>query len=124
MRRLQIKAARESLGRAGRAARQARTPPLVADVDGAALVRNTPAALLVARGQERLLRLDDIETLLASKAALIVDACRHVVCHASKVIWLERRPVLFALARALAEAWPGDVSRATLLSRLSRQTRR
>jgi hypothetical protein len=117
MRRLRIKAARKSLGRAERAARQARIPPLVAEVESAAFVLNTPAARLVARGRERLLRLDDIETLLASKAALIVDACRHVVCHASKMISLERRPVLFELARALAEAWPGDVSRATLLSR-------
>jgi tetratricopeptide (TPR) repeat protein len=120
MRRLRIKAARESLRRAERAARQARIPALVAEVEGAALVLNTPTARLVARGQERLLRLDDIETLLASKAALIVDACRHVVCHAGKVISLERRPVLFALARALAEAWPGDISRATLLSRAFR----
>ena len=120
MRRLRIKAARESLGRAERAARQARIPPLVAEVENAALVLDTPAARLVARGRERLLRLDDIETLLASKAALIVDACRHVVCHAGKVISLQRRPVLFALARALAEAWPGDVSRATLLSRAFR----
>ena len=123
MRRLRIKAARESLGRAERAARQARIPPLVAEVESAALVLDTPAARLVTRGRERLLRLDDIETLLASKAALIVDACRHVVCHAGKVISLQRRPVLFALARALAEAWPGDVSRATLLSRAFRARR-
>ena len=30
---------------------------------------------------------------------------------------LATRPVLFALARALAEAWPGDVPRAVLLAR-------
>src|SRR4051812_35764837 len=30
------------------------------------------------------------------------------------------RPVLFALARALAEAWPGDVSRETLIARVFR----
>jgi hypothetical protein len=88
----------------------------MAEVGSAALVLDTAAARLVARGRKWLLRLDDIETLLASKAPLIVDACRHVVCHAGKVISLERRPVLFTLARALAEAWPGDVSRATLLS--------
>src|SRR5262245_14334126 len=72
MRRLRIKAARESLERAERAARQALIPPLLAEIENAALVLNTPAARLVARGQERLLRLDDIETLLASKATLIV----------------------------------------------------
>jgi hypothetical protein len=119
MRRLRIKAARAALGRAERAARQARIPPLLAEVESAALVLDTPAARMLAGGKERLLRLDDIETLLASKA-LIVDACRHVVCHANKVISLETRPVLFTLARALAEAWPGDVPRATLLARAFR----
>jgi hypothetical protein len=57
--------------------------------------------------------------LLVSKA-LVVDACRHVVCDSGKVISLETRPVLFALARALAEAWPGDVPRALLLARAFR----
>ena len=119
MRRLRIKAARAALAQAKRAARQARIPPLLAEVESAARVLDTPAARLIARGQERLMRLDDIETLLASKA-LVVDACRHVVCHSGKVISLETRPVLFALARALAEAWPGDVSRAALLARAFR----
>ena len=116
MRRLRIKAARAALVRAERAARLARIPQLLSEVESAALVLDIPAARLIARGKERLLRLDDIETLLASKA-LVVDACRHVVCHSGKVILLETRPVLFALARALAEAWPGDVSRAALLAR-------
>lgn len=116
MRRLQIKAARAALVQAEHAARQARIPSLLAEVESTALVLDTPAARLIARGEERLLQLDDIETLLASKT-LIVDACRRVVCHSGKVISLETRPVLFALARALAEAWPGDVTRATLLAR-------
>ncbi|MGC2417717.1 MAG: hypothetical protein WA434_08225, partial [Candidatus Acidiferrales bacterium] len=85
-------------------------------VESAALVLDTPAARLIKYGSERLLRLNEIETLLASKT-LVVDACRHVVCHTGKVIPLETRPVLFALARAPAEAWPGDVSRAVLLAR-------
>ncbi len=115
MRRLRIKAARAALTRAERAARQARIPPLLAEVKNAALVLDTPAARLIARREERLLQLEDIETLLTSKA-LVVDACRRVVCYSGKVISLETRPVLFALARALAEAWPGDVSRASLLA--------
>ena len=119
MRRLRIKAARAALARAKSVARQASIPPLSAEVESAALVLDTPAARLIARGSERLLRLDDIETLLASKA-LVVDACRHVVRHAGKVISLETRPVLFALARALAEAWPGGVTRAALISRAFR----
>jgi hypothetical protein len=35
----------------------------------------------------------------------------------SKVVSLARRPVLFALARALGEAWPADVPRDTLVAR-------
>ena len=46
-----------------------------------------------------------------------MDACRHVVRHDNKVVSLTRRPVLFALARALGEAWPGDVARDTLIAR-------
>jgi hypothetical protein len=57
--------------------------------------------------------------LLASKA-LVVDACRHVVRDAGTVVSLARRPVLFALARALAEAWPEDVPRDLLLARAFR----
>jgi hypothetical protein len=119
MRRLRIKAARAALAQAGDAARQARILPLLAEVESAALVLDAPAARLIARGKERLLRLDGVETLLGS-TALVVDACRHVVCQSGKVISLETRPVLFALARALAEAWPGDVSRAALLARAFR----
>ena len=119
MRRLRIKAASAALARAESAARQARIPPLLAEVESATLVLDTPAARLIARGKQRLLRLGDIETLLVSKA-LVVDACRHVVCHSGKVISLKTRPVLFALARALAEAWPGDVPRAVLLARAFR----
>src|SRR5437667_391556 len=57
MRRLRTKAARAALARAGRAARDARIPALTAEVESACLVLNTPAARLVARGEERLLRL-------------------------------------------------------------------
>ena len=91
-------------------------PALTAEVESASLVLNTPAARLIARGEERLLLLDEVEALLASKA-LVVDACRHVVRDASTVVSLARRPVLFALARALGEAWPGDVPRDVLLAR-------
>src|SRR5438034_152389 len=64
----------------------------------------------------RLLLLEDVEALLASNA-FVVDACRHVVRDASTVISLATRPVLFALARTLGEAWPGDVPRDTLVAR-------
>ncbi len=119
IRRLRIGVARAALTRAERSAREARIPALSAEVESAARILDTPAARLIARGDERPLQLEEVEALLASKA-LIVDACRHTVRHAGKVISLARRPVLFALARALGEAWPNDVTRATLLARAFR----
>jgi hypothetical protein len=116
MRRLRSNAARAALVRAGLAARHAGIPALTAEVESALLVLNTPAARLIVRGQERLLLLEEVEALLASKA-FVVDACRNVVRDQSKVVSLARRPVLFALARALCEAWPGDVARDALVAR-------
>jgi hypothetical protein len=116
MRRLRTKAARAALARADRAARHARIPALTAEVESAFLVLNTPAARLIASGEEQLLRLEEVEALLASNT-FVVDACRHVVRDAGKAVSLARRPVLFAIARALGEAWPGDVPRDTLVAR-------
>jgi hypothetical protein len=119
MRRLQTKTARAALARAGRAARDAGIPALTAEVESASQVLNTPAARLIARGEERLILLEEVEALLASEA-LIVDACRYVVRDARTVVSLATRPVLFTLARALGEAWPGDVPRSTLIARAFR----
>jgi tetratricopeptide (TPR) repeat protein len=119
MRRLRTKAARAALARAGRAARDAGIPALTAEVESALLVLNTPAARLIAGGKERLVLPEEIETLLAS-SALVVDQSRYAVRDAGTVVTLARRPVLFALARALAEAWPADVSRGTLIARAFR----
>src|SRR5947208_755590 len=116
MRRLRAKAARAALARAERAARHARIPALTAEVESAFLVLNAPAARLIASGEERPLLLEEVEGLLASKA-FVVDACRHVVRDSRTVVSLARRPVLFALARALGEAWPGDVPRDMLVAR-------
>jgi hypothetical protein len=116
MRRLRMKTARAALARAERAARHARIPALTAEVESAALALSTPAARLITRGRDRFLLLEEVEELLRSKA-FIVDACRHVVRHESSVVSLAKRPVLFALARALGEAWPGDVPRNVLLAR-------
>jgi hypothetical protein len=116
MRRLRTKEARDALSRAESNAREARIPALTAEVESASRMLNMPAARLLARGDEHLLLLEDVEALLASKA-LVVDACRNAVRHANTVVSLARRPVLFALARALGEAWPGDVARNVLLAR-------
>ncbi|HEX9984467.1 MAG TPA: helix-turn-helix domain-containing protein [Thermoanaerobaculia bacterium] len=116
MRRLRTKDARAALARAERAAQQARIPALAAEVESAIRILNLPAARLIANGEERLLRLAQVEALLESEA-FVVDAWRHLVRDAGTVASLATRPVLFALARALAEAWPGDVSRDTLVAR-------
>jgi len=114
VRRLRAKAARAALARAGSAARQAGIPALIAEVESALRLLDAPAARLIKGGEERLLKLEEVEPLLASKA-LVVDACRHQVRDERGVIPLASRPVLFALARALAEAWPGDLPRSALI---------
>jgi hypothetical protein len=119
LRRLHTKTARAALARAAQAAHDAGIPALIAEVESATQLLTAPAARLVARGDERLLLLEDVEALLQSKA-LVVDACRHAVRDADTMVSLARRPVLFALARTLAEAWPADVPRATLIARAFR----
>jgi hypothetical protein len=119
MRRLRITVARAALVAAERAAREAGIPALMAEIENTALVLNTPAARLIGPGEERLLLLEEVEALLAS-GALVIDACRHGVRDAHAVVSLASRPVLFALVRALGEAWPADVPRSTLLVRAFR----
>ncbi len=116
IRRLKTKEARAALARAGRAAGDARIPGLAAEVESALRVLATPAARRITKGGDRLLLLEEVEELLAS-GAFVVDACRLVVRDEGRVVPLARRPVLFALARALAEAWPGDVPRGVLVAR-------
>src|SRR5579871_4917029 len=119
MRRIRTKIAREALARADFAAQRAGIPGLMAEVESASLVLKEPAARLISRGVERPLLLEEVEALLSSPA-LVVDACRYVLRNATAIVSLARRPVLFALARALAEAWPGDVSRGFLIARAFR----
>jgi hypothetical protein len=116
IRRVRTKTARAALVRAERAARESRIPALMAEVMSASRELTTPAARLISHGEERVLVLEEVEALLGS-GALVVDACRYVVRDAQKIVSLARRPVLFALARTLAEAWPGDVPRDVLLAR-------
>ena len=115
MRRLETTKARSALERAERAALQAGIPALTAEVENAAHLLNSPVARLIAHGQERPLLLDDVEALLGS-TSLVVDACRYVVRGAGMSVSLATRPVLFTLARALAQAWPGEVARETLIT--------
>jgi len=119
MRRLTAKPARAALARAVHAARDAGIAALATEVDAAAAAMDAPAANLVTTDGPRPLRLDAVEAVLAS-GALVVDACRHAVRRSGAVAPLATRPVLFALARALGEAWPGDVARETLVARAFR----
>lgn len=119
LRRVRTKTARAALAGAARAAHRADIPALTAEVESASLVLSTPAARLIVRGTERLLLLEEVESLLASKA-LVVDACRYVVRASGTVVPLATRPVLFAIARALGEAWPEDVPRDTLIAQAFR----
>jgi tetratricopeptide (TPR) repeat protein len=119
IRRLRTEAAHAAFARAARAARKAGVPSLTAEVESASRILDIPAARLIAPGGERPLLLAEVERLLAS-GVLVVDACRYVVRDANTVVPLTKRPVLFALARALGEAWPGDVSRDTLVARAFR----
>jgi DNA-binding transcriptional ArsR family regulator len=131
LRRLRTAPAQAALQRARAAAERSRIPALQAEVAEleAALVR--PAARRWhANGVTTPLRLAEVEALLAS-GALVVDACRRGLARGGgadgdrNAEWLplRRRPVLFALARALAEGWPGDVDRDTLIERAFRTRR-
>ena len=79
-------------------------------------------ARLIAGGEERPLVLAEVETVLASQH-LIVDACRRVARSERREVRLARRPVLFALLRSLAEAWPGEATREILCERAFRARR-
>jgi hypothetical protein len=122
LRRLRTRRARTALDRAERAARVAAIPGLMAEVQGVQGVLVTPAARLIARGTTRILLPQAVEALSRSRV-LVVDACRHVVRDAQTEVPLATRPVLFAIARALAEAWPADVARDTLVARAFRAKR-
>jgi len=95
---------------------------LTAEVEAAAFILTRPAARLTVHGAQRDLRLEEVEAVLASRA-LVVDACRFSVREAGTVVALARRPVLFTLARILAEAWPADVPREILVARAFRAKR-
>ena len=116
IKRLQTKAARAALSRAQYAAGKVGIPALIAEVQNAAVVLSTPAARLIAQGEERSILLEDVEELLRSRT-LVIDSCRYAVRRASTVIPLTTRPVLFALARTIAECWPADVPRDVLVAR-------
>jgi hypothetical protein len=122
LRSLRTAAAQAALARAQKAAERAQVPALVAEVAEARAALDRPAARRFDAGDEQPLRLDEVESLLAS-GALVVDVCRRGLRAGDRWLPLARRPVLFGLARALAEAWPGDVDRNALIARVFRTRR-
>jgi hypothetical protein len=117
LRSLQTGPAQAALARAHEAADRARVPALLAEVAEARSALDRPAARRIVAGGEQALRLDEVAALLTS-GALVVDACRRGLRAGAAWRPLARRPVLFALARALAEASPADVDRHALIARV------
>jgi len=114
LRSLRIAPAQAALARAHEAAVRARVPALLAEVAEAQAAFERPAARRIDAAGEQPLRLDEVAALLASDT-LVVDACRRGLGAGDAWRPLARRPVLFSLARSLAEAWPGDVDREALI---------
>jgi len=122
LRSLRIGAAQAALVDAQEAAARAGVPALMAEVAEAMAAFGRPAARRLVDGGEQALLLADVAALRASDV-LVLDACRRGLHAGSAWRPLARRPVLFALARALAGAWPGDIDREALIG-IAFRTRR
>ncbi|WP_341679153.1 hypothetical protein [Niveibacterium sp. SC-1] len=119
LRSLDTATARLALASAGDAAEHAGVAALIAEVRDAHALLDRTAARRLHGGHEEPLRLEEVEALLAS-GVLVVDACRHGLKADGVWVPLARRPVLFGLLRALAEAWPGEVARQRLIAQVFR----
>ena len=115
LRSLRVEPARAALIRAQAAAQRAQVPALLGEVAEALAAFDRPAARRLSAGGERMLGLDDVAALLDSDT-LVLDACRRGLGAGAAWQSLARRPILFSLARALAEAWPGDADREALIA--------
>jgi hypothetical protein len=115
LRSLRSAEAMAALDGARQAAQRSGVPSLIAEVAEARAMLDRPAARRLDAGRERTLRLDEVQALLES-GALVLDACRRGLRGGSQLLPLARRPLLFVLARALAQAWPGDVDRNALIA--------
>ncbi len=114
LRRLEARRARAAHDRALRAARRAGIAALSAEIERARGVFEAPAARLVRSGNGELLDLEAVETLLGA-GDLVVDGLRRVVRHQDGSVSLATRPVLFAVAKALAVTWPASTPRNALI---------
>ena len=119
LRSLDTDAAHAALARAQTAAERSQVHALQTEVADTMAALERPAARRHVDGRDHTLRLDEVAALRASQA-LVVDACRHDVRAGDSRRPLARRPLLFALLQALAQAWPGDVERNVLIERAFR----
>ncbi len=119
LRSLQISDVRAALARGREAAARSGVPALQAEVDDAAATLDHTAARRLRGGEWQPLRLHEVAALMDS-GAVVVDACRHRLRAATLTLDLARRPILFTLLRALAEAWPGEAERDALIARAFR----
>jgi DNA-binding transcriptional ArsR family regulator len=119
LRSLDTRTALSALAHAQWAAERAGVPALLTEVADARAVLARPAARRLGAGTAQPLRLAEVEAVLGS-GALVLDACRRGLRAGTSAWPLARRPVLFALAQALAEAWPADANREAIIERVFR----
>jgi tetratricopeptide (TPR) repeat protein len=119
LRTLKIAAAQAALARAQASAERSGVQALQAEVAQARAELNRPAARRWDAGEWRPVRMHQVAVLMES-GDLVVDACRRGLRAGSTWLPLTRRPILFTLLRALAEAWPGDIDREVLIARAFR----
>jgi hypothetical protein len=115
LRSLDARGARLALARAEECAKKARVAALSREVASAMATLDAPCARSSQRGEERLLKPAQLEALLRKRRTLFVDALRQVARQANVEVALARRPVLFALLRALTLAWPNASPRGALI---------
>jgi hypothetical protein len=122
LRSLRCADAAAALARAHQAAFRTGIPALIAEASDARAALDRPAARRMSAGAAQALRLHEVEALLQGDA-LVLDACRRGLAHRGQWIPLARRPILFSLARSLAQAWPNDVERDELIATAFRTRR-
>lgn len=119
LRSLQLADVRAALARGREAAARSGVPALKAEVEDAAATLDHTAARRLLDGEWQPLRLHEVAALMDS-GTVVVDACRHRLRAGTLTLDLARRPILFTLLRALAEAWPGEAERDALIARAFR----
>ncbi|KRG68414.1 hypothetical protein [Pseudoxanthomonas dokdonensis] len=115
LRALRVDEAEDALARARLSAQRAGIAALSAEVESAGASLRQPAARCFAHGREQPLCLREVQQVLAADT-LVIDGCRRGLHAGSAWQSLARRPLLFALAKTLALAWPASASRESLIA--------